>query len=341
MRTLFLETQTPSQRSGSVARASEALRKGKLIAFPTETVYGLGANALDERAVRDIYRVKGRPVDNPLIVHVHSREQATELMQDVPPLFEELANEFWPGPLTLVVRHNAAIPDVVTAGLSTVALRMPDHILTRELLRAAAVPVAAPSANISGRPSPTTGLDVYRELKGLIFAVLDGGSCVVGIESTVLDLTTEIPTILRPGTVTREDIEDVIQSRVYFATDIPKLPPSPGMKYKHYAPAAELIVIRHDHPDTEGTLKRRILKAKRSGKRTALLAPERFDVASADLHFSLGDGSAVDYARLLYAGLRTLDTGGADIIFCPGIPEDGIGFAVMNRLGKAATKMIR
>jgi L-threonylcarbamoyladenylate synthase len=304
-------------------------------------VYGLGANALDEVAVREVFRVKGRPIDNPLIVHVHSRKQATELMQNVPPLFEELANEFWPGPLTLVVRHNAAVPDIVTAGLSTVALRMPDHKLTREVLRAANIPVAAPSANLSGRPSPTTGIDVYHELKGLIFAVLDGGSCDVGIESTVLDLTMDLPTILRPGTVTREDIEDVIQSRVYFATDIPDRPLSPGVKYKHYAPAAELIVIRHDHPDTEGTIKRRILKARRSGKRTALLAPERFDAIGADLHFSLGDGSAVDYARLLYAGLRTLDTGGADIIFCPGIPEDGIGFAVMNRLGKAATRMIR
>ncbi|MCZ7557704.1 MAG: L-threonylcarbamoyladenylate synthase [Bacteroidia bacterium] len=341
MRTIFLQTQTASQRSDSVVKASDALRQGKLVAFPTETVYGLGANALDERAVREIFRVKGRPEDNPLIVHVHSRKQATELMQDVPPLFTELANEFWPGPLTMVVPRNAAVPDIVTAGLSSVALRMPDHQLTREFLRAAAVPVAAPSANISGRPSPTSGLDVYHDLKGLIFAVLDGGSCDVGIESTVLDLTTDLPTILRPGTVTREDLEDVIQSRVYFATDIPDRPAAPGMKYKHYAPEAELVVIRSEHPDAEGTLKRRMLQAQRTGKRTALLAPERFDSTGADLRFSLGEGAAVDYARMMYAGLRALDAGGADIIFCPGIPEEGIGYAVMNRLGKAASKVIR
>jgi len=341
MRTKFLQTATSEQRAESLEIASMALRSGKLVAFATETVYGLGANALDERAVSDVYRVKGRPADNPMIVHVHSRRQALDLMQDVPLLFGELANEFWPGPLTMVVRHNAAIPDIVTAGLATVALRMPDHKLTRELLRATGIPVAAPSANISGKPSPTTASEVYQDLKGSIFAVLDGGDCSVGIESTVLDLTTDFPTILRPGTVTREDLEDVIQSRVYFATDLPERPASPGVKYKHYAPEAELVVILHGRVDMGDSLKRRIARARRSGKRTALLAPDGFASIGADIFYGLGEGTAVEYARMLYAGLRALDALGADVIFCPGIEPEGIGYAVMNRLGKAASRFGR
>ncbi len=341
MKTQLLATDTPAQRSRSLEIAANALRDGKLVAFPTETVYGLGANALAEESVRAVFQVKGRPTDNPLIVHVHSRKQALELMQEVPPLFEELANEFWPGPLTVVVRHNAAIPDIVTAGLTTVALRLPDLKLTRNLLCMAGVPIAAPSANISGRPSPTSAGEVYEDLKGAITAVLDGGPCEVGIESTVLDLTTEFPTILRPGTVTREDIEDVIQSSVYFTDDLPERPASPGMKYKHYAPTAELVIMHHERSDLSDALAKRIAGARREGKTTALLAPDRYADTGADLLFSLGEGSAVDYARLLYAGLRDLDAKGASIIFCPGIPPEGIGYAVMNRLEKAATHIER
>ena len=330
METLLLHN-TPSD----LARAAALLREGEVVAFPTETVYGLGAHALMEQSVRRVYEVKGRPTDNPMIVHVHSCAQARELMQEVPPLFAELTNEFWPGPLTLIVKHNAAVPDVVTAGLDTVVLRMPDLRITRELLALAGVPIAAPSANLSGRPSPTEAGPVFEDLQGRIAAVLDGGPCPVGIESTVLDITVPEPIILRPGTVTREDLEDVIQSRVHFADRLEGAPRSPGVKYRHYAPRAALRIVAFADDDTIASRLRESIAACASDQHVALLAPERFQGSGEQLFFSLREGSAVDYARLLYTGLRTLDQQDADIIFCPAIEASGIGYAVMNRLMKA------
>ena len=335
METLILPTDE-THLPGSLRAAAEMLREGRLVAFPTETVYGLGANALDEEAVRRVYEVKGRPRDNPMIVHVHDRGQALELMQEVPAYFSELANEFWPGPLTMIVRRNAAVPDAVTAGLDTVAVRFPDHPITRELLRMADVPVAAPSANVSGRPSPTDARTVIADLSGLIDAVLDGGSCPVGIESTVLDLTSKIPTILRPGTVTREDLEDVLQTHVAEAGFDADRPLSPGMKYRHYAPRAELIVLSSCADELMlSSLSAAIARERAAGRRAGLLAPEHFRACGEDAYYSLRNGSAVDYARHIYAGLRALDDEGVDIIFCPGLASTGIGVAVMNRLGKA------
>lgn len=339
MDTLYLTTDPASLKS-SISTAAELLRAGELVAFPTETVYGLGANAFDEEAVRRVYAVKGRPTDNPLIVHVHSQRQARELMQEVPDLFGELVNEFWPGPLTLIVRHNAAVPDAVTAGLDTVALRMPDPKITRSLLRAAGVPVAAPSANISGQLSATDAQSVFADLKGKIAAVLDGGACPLGIESTVLDLTSPEPLILRPGTVTRENLEDVIQSCVQFAPQTSDRPLSPGMKYRHYAPRAPLILVSREHGDIASVLAAQIREHASAGRKVGLLAPDALRGMGESAFYSLREGQAVDYARLLYAGLRALDTEGVDVIICPGIEEEGVGVAVMNRLGKAAEREI-
>ncbi|MBR9978039.1 MAG: threonylcarbamoyl-AMP synthase [Bacteroidetes bacterium] len=337
METRLLPTDNEGAVEYAIAHGAELLRTGKLLAFPTETVYGLGANALDEIAVRRIYEVKGRPKDNPMIVHVHAKEQARELMQSVPPCFDELANEFWPGPLTLIVERNAAIPDVVTAGLSGVALRLPDHALARALLRRTALPVAAPSANVSGRPSPTDARMVMDYLDGRIDAVLDGGPCAVGIESTVLDISMKQPVILRPGTVTREDIEDVLQTYVSVTGVDATTPRSPGVKYRHYAPRARLIVFPYSDDDgMAGTLGAAIGQACRREQRTGLLAPERFRGCGEHVFYSLREGTAVDYARHLYAGLATLDAAAVAVIFCPGIPATGIGAAVMNRLCKAS-----
>lgn len=335
MNTRLLSTD-PAHVDASLDLAAALLREGKLVAFPTETVYGLGANALDEAAVRRVYDVKGRPTDNPMIVHVHERAQAVELMQEIPLYFSELANEFWPGPLTMIVRRNAAVSDVVTAGLDTVGVRFPDHPITRELLRRADVHVAAPSANLSGRPSPTDARTVLTDLSGRIDAVLDGGACPVGIESTVLDLTGDTPTILRPGTVTREDLEDVLQTHVAESGFDAERPRAPGMKYRHYAPRAELIVFAA-RPEEEMRilLSNNLAAAAASGRRAGLLAPARFRSCGDAAFRDLGDGTAVDYARHLYAGLRALDAAGVDLIFIPGIPPAGIGLAVMNRLAKA------
>ncbi|MBN1448932.1 MAG: threonylcarbamoyl-AMP synthase [Bacteroidetes bacterium] len=339
METLYLTTD-PSTRTRSIQTAARLLREGHIVAFPTETVYGLGANAFDEEAVLRVFAVKGRPRDNPMIVHVHHPRQARELMQEVPDLFGELVNEFWPGPLTLIVRHNAAVPDVVTAGLETVAVRMPDLKITRNLLCQTGVPVAAPSANLSGRPSPTDASSVFADLQGKISAVLDGGECPVGIESTVLDLTSAIPTILRPGTVTREDLEDVIQSRVLFADANAERPLSPGMKYRHYAPQASLVVVSPQHAESASVLADAVAKQLSAGKRVGLLAPEAMQGMGEAAFFSLGDGTPVEYARRIYAGLRALDAEGVGVILCPGIAAEGIGVAVMNRLLKAAEREI-
>lgn len=337
METQLLHTATGDAAEQGIAIGAALLRAGKLLAFPTETVYGLGANALDETAVRRIYEVKGRPKDNPMIVHVHAKEQAKELMQVVPPCFDELANEFWPGPLTLIVERNAAIPDVVTAGLPGVALRLPDHALARALLERTALPVAAPSANISGRPSPTDAHMVMDYLDGRIDAVLDGGPCTVGIESTVLDISMKQPVILRPGTVTREDLEDVLQTHVSETGVDAAVPRSPGIKYRHYAPRARMIVFPHaDEAGMSATLAGAVAQAQQRRQRAGLLAPERFRSCGAQAFYSLREGTAVDYARHLYAGLATLDAAAVDVIFCPGIPAVGIGAAVMNRLSKAS-----
>ncbi|MFZ1728698.1 MAG: L-threonylcarbamoyladenylate synthase [Bacteroidota bacterium] len=336
MKTLILPTD-PEHLEQSLATAAALLREGKLVAFPTETVYGLGANALDEAAVRRVYDVKGRPRDNPMIVHVNGREQAVELMQVVPVYFEELVNEFWPGPLTLIVKRNAAVPDVVTAGLDTVAVRLPDHPITRALLRLTDLPVAAPSANLSGRPSPTDARTVFSDLQDLIEAILDGGSCDVGIESTVLDLTSRVPTILRPGTITREDLEDVLQTHVAEAGADAARPLSPGMKYRHYAPRADLFILPMcGDPAMQTAIAAAVIDASGSGRTVGLLAPERYRSCGEHVFYSLHDGTPVEYARHIYAGLRALDDAHVDIILCPAIIPTGIGLAVMNRLSKAA-----
>ncbi|NOY06170.1 MAG: threonylcarbamoyl-AMP synthase [Chlorobi bacterium] len=333
-------TRSPAETRTSLHLASSAIRRGELVAFPTETVYGLGANAFNEDAIRAIFRVKGRPADNPLIVHVDSIGRARELMQVEPASFQELVSRFWPGPLTVVVPRHAAVPDVVTAGLDTVALRMPDHHLARELIAMAGVPLVAPSANVSGQPSPTSAMDVLHDLNGKIYAVLDGGECRIGIESTVLDLTGERPVILRPGGISREDLEKMLGENVSLIDSTPDHPPSPGMKYRHYAPKAELRVVRCNEALNTSALVPLIRAEKEKGRSVGLLAAEAFRDVGADVFFSLGEGTALDYARNLYRGFRFLDKAGASIIFCPAIDEQGLGSAVMNRLLKAADIII-
>ena len=323
-----------------VDRVADALKRGRLVALPTETVYGLGANMYDERAVQKIYEVKGRPQDNPMIVHVGSMASARQLMQEIPPHFQILAKRFWPGPLTLVVPRNVSVPDVVTAGLDTVALRMPAHALTLACIRRAGVPVAAPSANLSGRPSPTTADMVWNELNGKIFAVLDGGACSVGIESAVLDLTSRVPTILRPGSVTREDIEDAIQAPVRYHSGRRHRPASPGMKYLHYAPSTPLVLVVAEPDRMQEGVARVVARYRKKGLRIGLMGPARFRNLDCDAFVSLGKGTAVEYARGIYHSMRMIDDGTVDVILCPGVPESGLGFAVMNRLRKAATRIL-
>lgn len=335
------ESAEPDQ--AGLAEAGAVLRSGGLVVFPTETVYGLGANALDAGAVASIFAAKGRPSDNPLIVHISRMAQVYELADDFTVLAQRVAEAFWPGPLTLVLPKKPCIPDQVTAGLSTVALRMPDHPLALALLDKAGVPVAAPSANTSGKPSPTTAEHVLRDLAGKVDVVVDGGECRIGVESTVLDMTSEPPVILRPGGVSLEDLEGVLGhvevDAAGFEQDSPAAPRSPGMKYRHYAPKAKLILVNgRDLSGIRDKVTELIAAYHAQNMAVGVLAStETVKGYKAEAVFPVGTRTQLaTVARNLFYGLRFLDDCQVDIIIAEGYPDAGIGTAVMNRLKKAA-----
>ncbi|MBO8174409.1 MAG: threonylcarbamoyl-AMP synthase [Thermococcus sp.] len=316
--------------------AAKFIREGKLVAFPTETVYGLGADALNEKAVKRIFEAKGRPADNPLIVHIADFNQLYELAKEVPREAEVLAEHFWPGPLTIVLPKRSNVPMVTTGGLDTVAIRMPAHEIALGLIRTSRRPIAAPSANISGKPSPTLAEHVVDDFYGRIECIIDGGEVKIGVESTVLDLTTKPPTLLRPGGLPLEEIEKVIgKVKVHpvvkgKAVDIAK---APGMKYKHYAPNAQVIVIEGSREKVKEKIKELLNDYKRRGVKVGVMATG--DFYEADAYINLGN-SEEEIARNLFRALRELDKSGVDIILAEGIEERGLGLAVMNRLRKAA-----
>ena len=323
----------------ALAQAGALIRSGDLVAFPTETVYGLGANALDADAVKRIFEAKGRPGDNPLIVHISAVEQLGPLISVEPsPMARALMDACWPGPMTLIFPKSMIVPPAVTAGLDTVAVRFPAHPAARALIDAARRPVAAPSANRSGRPSPTTAAHVLADMDGRIPMILDGGPCAVGLESTVIDMTGDVPRILRPGGVTPEMIEAVCgAARVDEAVMRPlregERPRSPGMKYRHYAPRGSLTVVQGD----EAAVIARIKQLYDAAEGTPLiLALEGHLPAYGDRRaLSLGVDAA-GMARALFDALRQADDLGADALFSEAVPADGLGLAVMNRLGRAA-----
>lgn len=331
-----------------ISRAGLILRRGGLVAFPTETVYGLGANARDAGAVAQIFSAKGRPVDNPLIVHLAGAGQVEEVAVNVSPVAGELMKQFWPGPLTLVLPGKGVLPREVTAGLDTVAVRVPGHPVALALIRAAGVPVAAPSANTSGRPSPTTAGHVRADLDGRIDAVLDGGDAGVGVESTVLDVTGEVPVILRPGGVTPGQIKAVTgaveldpaaMSRTLEESDRPR---SPGMKYRHYAPRAPLVLVEGNSGETGRILAEMAREYARKGARVGILCSCESAGAYRDMKVvELGNRhDPRSMAANLYSALRTLDGAGVDIILAEGTGAEELGLAVMNRLRRAADRII-
>lgn len=325
----------------SLMQAANILAAGGLVAFPTETVYGLGANGLDEKASSGIYRAKGRPSDNPLILHIAEKSALNNLVTEVTPSAKALIDKYWPGPLTVVLPRAQVIPDIITGGLNTVAVRMPDSVVARELIRRAGVPIAAPSANTSGRPSPTTAQMVIDDLDGKINAVIDAGPCDVGVESTVIDCTTVVPTLLRPGGITLEMLTDILG-----AVDLDKsllskdaIPRSPGMKYTHYAPQAPMILIEGQPDNIVRELKRQAEQALAANKTVgAIVAQETAAVLPAEVKTSVygSRGCAEQIAASLYGRLRYFDHHQVEIIFAEGICEDGLGLAVMNRMRKAA-----
>ena len=328
-------------RPEDISAAAECLKQGELVAFPTETVYGLGANALEETAAQKIYAAKGRPSDNPLIVHIYDKAQLGELVSSVPPKAEALMAAFWPGPLTLVLPRAQAVPDCVTGGLATVGIRMPDHPAALALLKACGLPLAAPSANTSGKPSPTHAEHVYHDLAGRIAGIIDGGPTTVGLESTVLDVTAEPPVILRPGGVTQEAIEHVIgpveaDTSLKAAEEVPK---APGMKYKHYAPEAAVVICQGTPEVIAGQLRAVLSEERRPlglmiSEETAALLGEVPPEVSVRI---LGRRSQPEtLAHELFDALRWFDDQLAEVIYTESFPDEEIGAALMNRLQKAA-----
>lgn len=318
-------------------QAVEKLKMGEVVAFPTETVYGLGAIATNELAVAKIFDAKGRPADNPLIVHVGESQHILKYAREVSKKAEKCIDAFWPGPLTLILhaKPNVFAPNV-TAGLSTVGLRMPDHPVALELLKMLGEPVAAPSANRSGKPSPTTALHVEKDLQGRIPLILDGGATGIGLESTVVDFTVDPPVILRPGGVTAQMLSAVIGEVIEPDTTIvdeAMVPRAPGMKYAHYAPDAPVYLIEPE----QDVVDRAIESIHTQNQKVALLAPDEFQHNKADWYFSLGNQQNLEAsAHHLYAHLRACDDTEADIILVTAPLKTGVGAAIFNRLEKAA-----
>jgi L-threonylcarbamoyladenylate synthase len=348
MRTLILKVNPQKPEASPIQKAAELIQKGGLVAFPTETVYGLGVDALNADAVLRLFKAKRRPIDNPPIVHIADKADVAPLVQEVPQKAKLLIEKFWPGPLTLVLKHSQVVPKVTTASLETVAIRMPLHPVAVALIKASGCPIAAPSANLAGKPSPTTAEHVYQDLNGRIDAIIDGGDTKIGVESTVVDLSVDPPMLLRPGGLPFEVLKKVLADLVLHpfveaeeAISAEKVN-SPGMKYKHYAPKAPVILV-------EGGLDMLVNKVtelseayKREGKRVGVLATdETLSSYKADVVVSLGTRSNVAIiAANLFKLLREMDAKCVDVIIAEGVTSEGVGLAVMNRLRKASAYRI-
>lgn len=323
--------------------AAEILKRGDLVAFPTETVYGLGANALDESAAKKIYAAKGRPSDNPLIAHISDLEMIEPLISYFPEKGRKLAEAFWPGPMTMIFPKSEIVPYGTTGGLDTVAIRMPSDPVAAELIRLAGVPVAAPSANTSGRPSPTMAEHVYQDMNGKIDMILDGGPVGIGVESTIVDVTGEIPMLLRPGAITmemlRETVGEVeIDPAIVGPMSADMRPKAPGMKYRHYAPKAELTLVEGEAEAVVRRINALAREKLQEGCRVGIICTEETrSCYPGGMVRSIGERAKEEtVAHNLYAVLREFDDLGAEYIFSEGFPEDNLGQAIMNRLNKAA-----
>lgn len=323
--------------------AGKLISEGELVAFPTETVYGLGGDALRPEAASKIYAAKGRPSDNPLIVHIAEFEDLERIAKVVPKQAKLLSDAFWPGPLTMVVWKKDVVPDATTGGMDTVAVRMPNHPVALELIKESGCLIAAPSANTSGRPSPTEASHVVEDLAGKIAMVVDGGPVGIGIESTIIDLTEEVPMVLRPGYITPSMLSEVLGEEVIIdpgiiAADDTKKPKAPGMKYKHYAPKADMIIVDGVKDKVVEEINRLVETARTSGKKTAVIATdETKHLYDAEVVLSIGSRANEDTIALhLYKILRDCDELEVDAIYSECFSTPRIGQAIMNRLLKAA-----
>ena len=322
--------------------AGDVIKAGGLVAFPTETVYGLGGDALNPQSSEKIYSAKGRPSDNPLIVHIADMKDLDAIVRMIPESAVKLAEKFWPGPLTMILYKSDRVPYETTGGLDTVAVRMPVHRVAQELIRAAGGYVAAPSANLSGRPSPTVAKYVIEDMDGRIDMIIDGGDVVIGLESTIVDLTAERPTILRPGYITRQMLEDVLaeveEDVTLMRDDSGQAPKAPGMKYRHYAPKGELTVVDGEAEAVIAYINAQIDASRGRNKITGVITTDS-NLYRYRAHICKSVGERQDeetIARELYRVLREFDDENVEIIYAESFGTDGLGQAIMNRLLKAA-----
>ncbi len=336
MNTLLL-TIDHKNRERTIKIAAEIIRNGGIVAFPTETVYGLGANALNQEAVKKIYHAKGRPSDNPLIIHISDKRDLRAITNNIPEKCQKLMDTFWPGPLTLLFQKSPHVPDIVTGGLSTVAVRIPANDVALELIRKARVPVAAPSANLSGKPSPTRAAHVIEDLKGRADAIIIGEDCEVGLESTVIDTLSEPPILLRPGGISKGQIEKAIGPIVSDRGQDGDIPKSPGMKYTHYAPKAPVIVFKGSIFNMVAEIRKIKNQKEKEGLKVGVLATDETIDQYSGCVLSVGSREKLDsVAGELFHVLRSFDKEDIDIILSESFTSEGMGLAVMNRIVKAA-----
>lgn len=344
METKMVKIQDTAEiRDEELAKAAQILRDGGLVAFPTETVYGLGANALNEEAAKKIYAAKGRPSDNPLIAHISCMEELEPLVKEIPEAGRKLAEAYWPGPLTMIFPKSSIVPYGTTGGLETVAVRMPSDPVANRLIHLAKVPVAAPSANTSGRPSPTTAQHVWQDMNGRIEMILDGGPVGIGVESTIVDVSGEVPTLLRPGAVTMEMLEKTVgHVEIDPAIQGPPTadfhPKAPGMKYRHYAPHAQMTLVEGEAEAVANKINELVKEGLEQNLRVGVICTDESRSSYPDgLVRSVGERAKEEtIAHNLFAVLREFDDLDVDVIYSESFSKDHLGQAIMNRLTKAA-----
>ena len=344
MKTRVVTISSKKPHKTKIQECASILRKGGLVAFPTETVYGLGADGLNPNAIKKIFRVKKRPSDNPLIFHISDKNDIQKFAKNIPPKTELLIEKFWPGPLTLILRKSSIIPKIATGGLNTIAIRMPSHKIALSLISSLKSPIVAPSANLFGKPSPTLAQHVLDDLNGKINTIIDGGNTKIGIESTVLDLTTRTPTLLRPGSISYSELKKILKKIEYHPSLLGKkskknVVKSPGMKYKHYSPNAKIILIlgnlQNSQKKTQELIKKFQSEKKiiglinNKGRRKNLFIKSKFIGTTKKL-----------IASNLYKTFREFDKEKVDIIIVQEIDNSNLGFAIMNRVRKAASEII-
>ncbi|MEX0861515.1 L-threonylcarbamoyladenylate synthase [Nitrosopumilus sp.] len=343
MHTEILKINPKNPQLSKIRQAAKVIKSGNLVAFPTETVYGLGANALDSRSVKKIFVAKGRPSDNPLIVHISDISDLKMLVDHIPNTAHKLIAKFWPGPLTLVLKKSKIVPKITTGGINTVAIRMPENKIAQALIRETGVPIAAPSANISGRPSPTIAKHVFDDLGGKINMILDGGKTKIGIESTVIDLSRKHPSLLRPGGISLEQLQSLI-GKIALPSSIHErksklIHRSPGMKYRHYSPNAKIILIEGSKDKVKNKTLHLLAQFQKQGKKVGIMSISNTKYKS-DMTVFLGNKLDV-LAANLFNTFREFDVKKIDVILVHGINRKGLGLGIMNRLEKAAYKKIK